>query len=403
VAGSNAPISGVRSPPRRSLRNSDPSASARPTNSGIVILATATPGEVRALAIDDQGALDCAIERPGGPLGVDDRVVGRIASRVPAMAGAFVALPGGSADGFLPDTAGGRDLPEGTHLALRVTRGPQGGKGPRVAALADTVRGPVRLLASGPGAVERLALLHPAAMIRVATPAIVADLPAALRPRVTLGLGDLGAEVAALWSALADRAVALPGGARMTVTPTPALVAIDIDAGAATAERRGKKAAQMALNHALAPAIARQIRLRHLAGAILIDPAGMARNQRPHLADAFVAALADDPLHPRFLGFTALGLAEILRPRLHPPVHELLAGAHAEGLCALAALCSAWESRPASFEVIIAAPEIVAAIEADSVAREQFQHRTGRTPSLHAERAQEGKHLRWRLVTNLQR
>ena len=316
------------------------------------------------------------------------------------MAGAFVALPGSSADGFLPDTAGAQGVPEGTHLALRITRGAQGGKGPRLAALPDKVSGPVRLLARGPGAVERLASLHPDAAIRVDNPAVSAGLEAAIRVRVTVGLGDLGAEAAGLWSALEDHEVALPGGARMTITPTPALVAIDIDAGSATAERRAKKAAQLALNRALAPAVARQIRLRHLAGAILIDPAGVAQNGRPQLAAAFAAALADDPLRPQFLGFTALGLAEILRPRRYPPLHELLSGAHAEGLAALAALASEWESRPGSADSLLAASDIVGAIEADTAAREQFRDRTGRYPSLHADHAGYGRRVRWRLVTH---
>ena len=362
---------------------------------------TSTPGEIRGLAVDDEGAVDSAIERPGGPLGVDDRVVGRIASRVPAMAGAFVALPGSSADGFLPDTAGARGLPEGTHVALRVVRGPQGGKGPRLAALPEVAEGPVRLLARGPGAVERLGMLHPEALIRVDSPAVSAGLPPALRARVTAGLGDLAAEAAAIWSALADPHADLPGGARMTITPTPALVAIDIDAGSATAERRAKKAAQLALNRASAPAIARQIRLRHLAGAILIDPAGVGQNSRQQLAGAFAAALANDPLRPQFLGFTGLGLAEILRPRVHPPVHELLSGLHAEALEALAALCAAWTARPGSGDSILATPDIVAAIEADAVAREEFRYRTGRYPSLHSRTPSESRNVRWRLFTDL--
>ena len=316
------------------------------------------------------------------------------------MAGAFVALPGSSADGFLPDTAGARGLPEGTHLALRVTRGSQGGKGPRLAALPDDAQGPVRLLTRGPGAVERLGLLHPEAAIRVDHPAVAADLPAALRARVTVGLGDEGPEAAAIWSALADRHVELPGGARMTITPTPALVAIDIDAGSATAERRAKKAAQLALNRALAPAIARQIRLRHLAGAILIDPAGVGQHSRPQLAEAFRAALADDPRHPQFLGFTGLGLAEILRPRAYPPVHELLSGSHAEALDALAVLCSAWETAPGAGHSITATPQIIRAIEADTTALEQFRYRTGRYPSLHSESADASRNFQWRLFTN---
>jgi hypothetical protein len=261
----------------------------------------------------------------------------------------------------------------------------------------------VRLLSRGPGAVERLALLHPDAAIRIDRPGVGAVLPPSLRPRVMVGLGDLADRAASTWAALAESEVALPGGARMTITPTPALVAIDIDAGSATAERRAKKDAQLALNRALAAPIAREIRLRHLAGAILIDAAGVSQRTRRQLTDAFAAALAADPLVPQFLGFSALGLAEILRPRLHPPLHELLRGAHAEGLAALAALCAAWEQRPGGRETIVATPEIIGAIEMDTVAREQFRDRTGRAPSLHADGSVGGWRPSWRLVTNLQR
>jgi len=46
-----------------------------------------------------------AIWRPGAPDGVGDIHRGRVIARVPAMAGAFVALDG--AEGFLPDSDGG--------------------------------------------------------------------------------------------------------------------------------------------------------------------------------------------------------------------------------------------------------------------------------------------------------
>ncbi len=66
--------------------------------------------------------------------------------------------------------------------------------------------------------------------------------------------------------ALGAPVVELAGGGRMCITPTPALTAIDVDLGAATAERRGKAPAQQAANRALLPAVARQIRLRNLGG-----------------------------------------------------------------------------------------------------------------------------------------
>ena len=65
----------------------------------------------------------------------------------------------------------------------------------------------------------------------------------------------------------------LPGGARASIHPTPALVAIDMDTGGATAERRPSQAAQMAANLLALPEVARQIRLRNLSGAVVVDVA----------------------------------------------------------------------------------------------------------------------------------
>ncbi len=77
--------------------------------------------------------------------------------------------------------------------------------------------------------------------------------------------------------------------------------------------------------------------------------------------------LEDDPLRPRFLGFTALGLAEIVRPRVHPPLHELLAGPHAAGLSALRHAMREDASRPDRAPALRAAPAVVAALQADPV------------------------------------
>jgi Ribonuclease G/E len=69
------------------------------------ILAETSPGEVRVAAVDGTTLVDYAIWRPGAPDGVGDLHRGRVTARVPAMAGAFVALDG--AEGFLPDSQGG--------------------------------------------------------------------------------------------------------------------------------------------------------------------------------------------------------------------------------------------------------------------------------------------------------
>jgi hypothetical protein len=346
-------------------------------------------------------ALDCAVERPGGGPAVGDLFIGRLATRLPAMAGAFVALPEGAGHGFLPDSAGARGAQEGEWLAVRVARAPQGSKGARLARTNDPAEGPLRRLSRGPGAVARLAALHPEADILVDRGGLAATLPAVLRERLRKSEAPDDA-VREVFETLESAEVALPGGARLTVTPTPALTAIDIDAGGASGARLPKGQAQRALNRRLLPEIARQIRLRNLGGAILVDPAGLSVKDRAGLAADLAEALNADPLQPRLLGFSALGLAEILRPRVHPPLHEVLTGDHAESLTALAALCRAWETAPAhGRHTLIASPAIAARIAADRVAVTEFRERVGQLPRIIADPALAPIPLSagWRLVT----
>ena len=337
----------------------------------IRILASCSPGEVRAAAVDAHGTLiDYAIHRPGRPDGVGDRLRGRVIATVPAMAGAFIALP--DAEGFLPDSHGAAGLHQGDSVTVVVTRAAQGGKGPRLTARTEQAEpGQPALLEPGPGAIDRLLALHPQASV-VVDDAAHTRLGATIVPQawddaLTSAIGALGGTL-----------LLLPGGARATIHPTPALVAIDLDTAAATAGRQAKPASQRAINEAAIPALAQAIRLRNLSGAIVVDLAGMAQKARLALAPAFAAALAADPLHPRFLGFTALGLAEISRPRAHPPLHELLAGPHAAGLAALRHIARQAGADPATAWRLRATPEIVSALEADPVARADLARRTGR-------------------------
>ena len=350
------------------------------------ILAACSPGEVRVAAVQDGMMLDYAIWRPGRPDGVGDVWRGRVTARVAAMAGVFVALSGGGPDGFLPDSDGGADLSDGMAVGVRVIRAAQGGKGVRLAGNGAVPPGPPTLLARGPGAVERLAALHPGAAVVADDPALVAQLRPALGASIAVGPVLDDALLTGI-AALAERDVALPSGARASIHPTPALVANDVDAGSATADRRAKPAAQMAANLAVLPELARQVRLRNLSGAILVDVAGMSLRRRPLLAPAFAAALAGDPLQPRFLGFSALGLAEILRARVHPPLHELLLGPHAAGLTALREVMEAASAEPSAVFALRCAPDVAAALHADPVALPDLARRTGRSLMMHPDPA----------------
>ena len=340
-----------------------------------MIFVACSPGEQRVAVLNAGGALlDYAIDRPGRPDGVGDVLRGRVVARVPTMAGAFVALP--DTEGFLPDSAGAAGLGVGDSVCVRITRSAQGGKGPRLAAHGTAPPGPPALLTRGPSSAVRLAGLHPGLPVFVDDPAVLGPWRAALGDRLRAGAWDEA--VAAQVDALASPGVALPGGMAATITPTPALVAIDLDMAAATAGRGAKAAAQRDANRAALPALARQIRLRNVSGAIVIDLAGMAMRRRVTLAPDMAAALADDPLQPRFLGFTALGLAEILRPRVHPPLHELLAGPHAAGLRVLRLLDRDYAANPGTALRVIAAPDVHRALSEDTAAAADVLRRTGR-------------------------
>jgi Ribonuclease G/E len=354
------------------------------------ILAAASPGEVRVAVLRGDDLLDYAIWRPGAPDGVGDLHRGRITARAPALGGAFVALDG--ADGFLPDTEGGKTVIEGTILGVRVIRAAQGGKGPRLSARLSPeeqkrVGGSAEqrgradsgaLVRRGPGAVERLAALYSDAPVWVDDPALAATLRPALGNRLAIRAPLFDDDLLGQIDALAQPELVLPNGARLSFHPTPALVAIDVDTGTATG-------GHLAINRALLPALARQIRLRNLSGAIMVDLAGLPARRRSALGPALAEALADDPGRPRLLGFTALGLAEIVRPRVYPPLHELLAGPHAAGLAALREIAASASADPSRMAALRAAPSVVSALEQDRAAVADLARRTGRTSILRSD------------------
>ncbi len=348
--------------------------------------------------------VDYALWRPGWPDGVGDVHRGRVTALVPAMAGAFVALDG--AEGFLPDSEGAAGLAEGAILTVRIVRAALGGKGPRLSARVERAEdGPVGRRRRGADPLRELAARYSGSPVFVDDPALAASLLADLGDRIRRVPDAFDDAIETEVESLAAPDVVLASGARLSFWPTPALVAIDVDAGGAlvrhaggarggpaegglagqsggaqgdrvqaggaksggnTSDRAGRR--HRALNAALLPELARQIRLRNLSGAILVDLAGMKARQRASLGDALMAALADDPLRPRFLGFTALGLAEIARPRVRAPLHEALSGPLASGLAALRAIARACRADPGQRVRLHAAPAVAAALEADPVA-----------------------------------
>lgn len=328
------------------------------------ILVSASPGERRTALLRDDELLEAWVERPARPDGVGDIYRGRVTALAPAMAGAFVLLAGGET-GFLPESEAadrrqpiGKQVSEGQVLALRVTRAAQGGKGPRVSARNVSLppgSGPPALLARGPSAAERLAARHPQATVSVDEAGCAAELRARLGERVALlHRPAFDALLEGEFAALAEPEVPLPGGGRLLIHPTPALTAIDVDAGGATLRE---------VNAAAIAEAARQIRLRNLAGAILLDIAGLSVKQRAALEETLRAALVPDKL-AQLAGLGPLGLFEIRRQRVHPPLHEVLAGPLTPGLAALRRAAREAAANPGRPLALRAHPRVLAALRA---------------------------------------
>jgi Ribonuclease G/E len=366
-----------------------------------VILVSVSPGERRVAVLRDDRLHLAAVERPARPDGVGDLHRARVSAISKPMSGAFLALADGST-GFLPENEASADrLPiaravqEGLVLPVRVTRAAQGGKGPRVTArLTEAERAAaagegLALVRRGPDAALRLAAAFRDAPLVVDGAAEAARLRARLAAgRVTLQhrpAFDDGLEVE--FDGLAGPEVPLPGGGRLLVHPTPALTAMDVDAGGNAGI--GDAASPLRLNEIALAEAARQIRLRNLAGAILVDVAGLTPKRRETLSAPFAAALAEDPLRPRLLGLTRLGLFEVQRQRVHPPLQEVLGWPPSpltHGLAALRRAAREAAARPGRRLALRAAPPILAAIETEPGALAEFVAGAGSALALRPDR-----------------
>ena len=334
-----------------------------------------SPGEIWVAVVADGELRDFAVWRPGSPDGFGDVYRARVTAIVPGMAGAFVEVNG--VPGFLPDSGGGKGLRAGAIIGVKVVRTPQGGKGPRLRVEPGVEDGPEGLVRRGLDPLRFLAEFYPRAPVIVDDPALAASLRGDLGERLTRVSSAFEEGIASAVDALMSPLVVLPSGVRLSVYPTPALVAIDVDTGAALTGRDTAARRHHEVNLGMLPDLARQIRLRNLCGAILVDLAGLKVKQRAALGPALTMALAGDPSSPRFLGFTGSGLAEIVRPRGRAPLHELIQGPLAAGLAALKAMAAASRAAPGQRLALRAGPAVVSALAADTIALGDLARVTG--------------------------
>jgi ribonuclease G len=166
-------------------------------------------------------------------------------------------------------------------------------------------------------------------------------------------------------------AVALPGGGSLIISQTPALTAIDVNTGGADSGSKEQTAFDVDLQ--AAAEAARQIRLRNISGLIVVDLVPVRDpGHKAEVLGAIRAAVAGDPLGPHVIGYTAMGLVEMTRPRHGPSLQEILCLAYEDRggpsksplTVALAALRGALrEGQGASVPLTIrAAPAVIEAL-----------------------------------------
>jgi ribonuclease E/ribonuclease G len=116
-------------------------------------------------------------------------------------------------------------------------------------------------------------------------------------------------------TALAQR-IALPSGVEVLFEPGETLCAVDVDSARAGGRQGRAPRRPVEVNLEAAPAIAQQLRLRNIAGAVVIDFVTMrSAYDRDKVQAALAEALRDDPVPCQVYGFTRLGHFELTRAR----------------------------------------------------------------------------------------
>lgn len=119
------------------------------------------------------------------------------------------------------------------------------------------------------------------------------------------------------------KTVVLKSGGNLVIEPTEALTVIDVNTAKAIRGHSMEETFRK-INREAAKMAARQIRLRNLSGIILIDFINMKKEENTEELIGFLRSeLAKDPGRAVFHDVTKLGLCEITRKKVSPPLHEI--------------------------------------------------------------------------------
>ncbi len=269
---------------------------------------------------------------------VGDRFLGRVLKTDRALETAFVDI-GLPRPGFLPFAASPTLPVEGAAVTVEVSRDPVGTKGARLngrigeaVVLAPGSRPPLRLTSDGP--LRRLlgrlggevAILADTRRMADELAALAENLPAGRRLQIAhspqrdwpIAMAEIEEAAAA---ALEPR-VDLASGAWLLFEPGRTLTAVDVNAG--SAQGGAGERLWLKIDLEAAKEIARQLRLRHVGGIVVIDfidlRDAMARRQ---VAETLRQATAGD-WEPCWVGsMSRLGLVEMTRRRAGPTLREM--------------------------------------------------------------------------------
>lgn len=121
-----------------------------------------------------------------------------------------------------------------------------------------------------------------------------------------------------------SRTAPIPGGGTLTIEPTAALVAIDVDAGARQGSGDPERFA-LDLNIAAAEEAARQLELRSLGGLIAVDFVSMrTKSHRKQLEEAARAAFSQSKWSVQLGSLSRFGVFDLSRAQLRRPLHEVV-------------------------------------------------------------------------------
>lgn len=267
------------------------------------------PGATRALVLDGDIILEAHLERDDETLRPGHKSAARLTTiLVPGQRG-IATLPCGQEVLLSPLPK----CPQGSEIGIEITR--------------------TALLEAARPRLPRARALHDIPS-RKPGPSLDMRLRAS-GYRMQAVQGPIDSLEAAGWSDVINEAttghVAFTGGL-LTITPTPAMITIDVD---------GDQPAEALAHSALVP-LARAIRRLDLQGSIAIDFPSLQGAARKTLDASLAAALkAHLPGPHEATAINGFGLVQIVRPRLRPSLFEAVStpGFHALELLRRAARC----------------------------------------------------------------